>query len=151
MPPIAVAIVLSWFLLIVGIVRIVQAVESRKQKGFWLKLLVGLLYVLAWILLISNVFGAALSFTLVFGSMILVEGVLEVIAAFKVHPDPSWGWVLFSGITAIILEILILYQWPSSATWVLGVFAGINFLFTGIWMIMLPLAIRRLTNNWAGI
>lgn len=83
--------------------------------------------------------------------MILVEGVLEVIAAFKVRPDPNWGWVLFSGITAIILGILILYQWPSSATWVLGVFAGINFLFTGIWMIMLPLAIRKLVNHRAGI
>ncbi|OKH27155.1 HdeD family acid-resistance protein [Chroogloeocystis siderophila] len=140
---IAVAIALTWFLLIVGIVRIVQAVQSRRQKGFWLKLLVGLFYVLAWILLITNVFGAALTFTLVLGSLILVEGILEVIAAFKVRPDGNWIWLLFSGILSIILSVLILYQWPSSATWLLGVYAGTSFLFTGIWMIMLPLAVRK--------
>ena len=141
---IAVTAVLTWTLLLVGIVRIVHAVQSRRQRGFWLKLLIGILYVIAAILLISNIFGAALTLTLVFGSAILAEGIFEVIAAFRVRPDRNWGWVLFSGITAIILGILILHQWPFNAIWLLGVLAGINFLFTGIWMIMLPLALRSI-------
>ncbi|WP_193197703.1 HdeD family acid-resistance protein [Nostoc sp. MG11] len=144
---IAITFVLSWILLIAGIIRIVHAFQSRRKRSFWSKLLIGILYVIAGILLLSNIFGAALSLTLALGILFFVEGVFEVIAAFQVRPDPNWGWVLFSGIMAIILGILIMSEWPFSAAWVLGVFAGINFLLTGIWMIMLSLSIRSLSNQ----
>ncbi|RCJ22802.1 hypothetical protein A6770_29615 [Nostoc minutum NIES-26] len=148
---IAITIVLSWTLIIAGIVRIIHAFQSRHKRGFWTKLVIGILYVIGGILLLSNIFGAALTLTLAFGIVILIEGVLEVITAFQTRRDPNWGWVLFSGIMAIILGILILYQWPVSAVWVLGVFAGINFLLTGVWMIALPLATRRLSDHRARV
>ncbi|MBW4614698.1 MAG: HdeD family acid-resistance protein [Desmonostoc vinosum HA7617-LM4] len=148
---IAITLVLSWMILIIGIVRIVHALQSREKRGFWARLSIGVLYLIAGILLISNIFGAALSFTLALGLIIFIEGVFEVVAAFQTRHEPNWGWVLFSGIAAIILAILILEEWPFSAAWLLGVFAGINFLFTGIWMIMLSLAIRRLPNDRARI
>ncbi|MDF5709195.1 MAG: HdeD family acid-resistance protein [Nostoc sp. S4] len=148
---IAIAILLSWILLIAGIIRIIDAFQSRRKRGFWPKLLIGILYLLAGIVLISNIFGAALSLTLALGILFLIEGVFEVITAFQIRRDPNWGWTLFSGMMAIILGILILAEWPFSAAWVLGVFAGINFLLTGIWMIMLSLSNRRLTNHRTGI
>ncbi len=148
---IAVTILFSWNLLIAGIVRIIHAVQTQRQKGFWPKLLVSILYIIAGIMLISNIFGAALSLSLALGIVIFFEGVFEVIEAFQVRPDPNWGWVLFSGIMAIILGILIVAQWPFSAAWVLGIFIGINFLLTGIWMIMLPAAIRNFSNHRARI
>ncbi|AFZ35227.1 hypothetical protein Sta7437_1665 [Stanieria cyanosphaera PCC 7437] len=138
---IAVARILSWTLLFAGIVRTVHALQSRQQRGFWLKLLVGIFYVIAGILLLSNVFGAALTLTLAFGGVILAQGILEVIAAFKVRPELNWGWMLLSGIIAIILGIFILYQWPFNAIWLIGLFTGISFILSGIWMIVFPLAI----------
>ena len=146
---IAITIVFSWTLIIAGIVRIVHAFQARHKRGFWTTLVIGVLYVIGGILLLSNIFDAALSLTLAFGLIILIEGVLEVIAAFQMRRDPNWGWVLFSGITAIILGILILAQWPVSTVWVLGVFVGINFLLTGLWMIMLSLASRSLLDHRA--
>jgi uncharacterized membrane protein HdeD (DUF308 family) len=139
---IAVARVLSWTLLFAGIVRTVHALQSRRKRGFWLKLLVGILYVIAGILLLGNVLGATLTLTLAFGGVILAQGILEVITAFKIRPEPDWGWMLFSGIIAIILGILILYRWPFNAIWLLGLFAGISFICSGVWMIAFPLAIR---------
>jgi uncharacterized membrane protein HdeD (DUF308 family) len=144
---IAITVVLSWTILVVGIVRIVHALQTRQNRGFWSNLAIGILYVIAGILLITNIFGAALSLTLALGVVIFAEGVFEVIAAFQTRRHPNWGWVLFSGIMAIILAILILYQWPFSAVWVLGLFAGINFLLTGVWMIILPSAISRLSHQ----
>ncbi|MHC5757080.1 HdeD family acid-resistance protein [Nostoc sp.] len=148
---IAITVVFSWTLIIAGIVRIVHAFQSRHKRGFWTKLVVGILYAIGGILLISNIFGAALSLTLAFGIVIFTEGVLEVIAAFQMRRDPNWGWVLFSGIMAIILGIFILARWPVSAVWVLGAFVGINFLFTGVWMIVLPLAARSLPDHRARV
>ncbi len=140
---IAIARVFSWILLFAGVIRIIYAVQSRHDRGFWLALLIGILYVIAGILLLSNMLGAALTLTIAFGGVILMQGILEVIAAFKVRPDPNWSWTLVSGIMAIVLGILIFYQWPFSAAWLLGVFVGVNLMFTGVWMIVIPLILRR--------
>jgi len=75
--------------------------------------------------------------------VILVQGIFEVIAAFQARPDPKWSWMLFSGIIAIILGILILYRWPLDAVWLLGTFTGISFPFSGVWMIIVPWAISK--------
>jgi uncharacterized membrane protein HdeD (DUF308 family) len=143
MATIAFARVLSWVFLFAGIIRTIHAVQSRRQPGFWPKLIIGILYVLTGILLLGNILGAALTLTLVFGWVILAQGVLEVIAAFKSRPEPGWVWTLISGILAIILGILILYQWPIGAAWLLGVFVGINLLFTGVSMILITSGLRR--------
>lgn len=140
---IAVARVLSWTFLIAGVVRIVHAIQSRQQRGFWPSLIIGILYVIAGFLLLSNLLGAALSITLAFGWVIFAQGILEVIAAFRLRPEPHWGWTLFSGIVAIILGILILQQWPLGAAWLLGLYVGFSLLCTGLTMLVLPLAIRR--------
>jgi len=145
-PFIATAVIaraLSWTFLLAGIVRTVHAFQSRHQRDFWLRLLAGILYIIVGILLLGNILGAKLSLTLAFGGVILAQGILEVIAALKIRPELNWGWMLCSGIIAIILGILILYRWPNNAIWLLGFFTGISFIFSGTWMIMLPAAIRN--------
>lgn len=145
---IAIVRILSWTLLAAGIVRVVHAIQSRRQPGFWPKLLAGVLYLIAGILLLSNLFDAKLGLTLAFGWVILAQGILEVIAAFQVRPAPNWGVMLSSGVVVLILGILILYRWPSNAIWVLGFFTGASFLCTGIWMIMLPWKLRHSLSNY---
>jgi uncharacterized membrane protein HdeD (DUF308 family) len=140
---VAVARVLSWVFFFAGIIRTIHSVQTRSQPGFWLRLIVGILYIIAGVMLLSNLFGAALTLVFAFGFVILAQGILEVITAFKLRPDSSWGWTLFSGIVAIVLGILILNQPPLGAAWILGVYVGISLLFTGITMIAVPLTIRR--------
>jgi uncharacterized membrane protein HdeD (DUF308 family) len=145
---IVVARVLSWTFLLAGIVRTLHALQSRRQQGFWLKLLIGIFYIVAGVLLLSNMLGAKLTLTLVFGWTIIIQGVFEIITALKIRPEPNWGLILFSGIVALILGILILNRWPNNAIWLLGFFTGVSFIFTGTWMIMLPRAIsNHLTQN----
>jgi uncharacterized membrane protein HdeD (DUF308 family) len=140
---IAVARILSWIFLFAGIVRTVYALQAWRQRGFWLKLMVGILYVVVAILLLSNVLGATLTLTLALGWVIVVQGILEIITAFKVRPEPNWGWMLFSGVVALILGILILNRWPFNAAWLLGFFTGLSFIVAGFWMIMLPQAVSQ--------
>lgn len=145
---IAVARILSWIFLFAGIVRTVYAIQAWRQRGFWLKLIVGILYLVVAILLLSNMLGATLTLTLALGWVIVAQGILEIITAFKVRPEPNWGWMLFSGVMALILGILILNRWPFNAIWLLGFFTGLSFIVAGFWMIMLPQAVsRHLTRN----
>lgn len=138
-----VARALSWTLLIAGVLRVVHAVQSRRQQGFWLKFLIGMLYLIAASLLLSNLLGAKLTLTLALGWVILAQGVLEVVTALRIRPEVGWGVMLTSGLIAIVIGILILYRWPINAVWLLGLFTGISFFCTGIWMISLPWSIRN--------
>ena len=141
-----VTIALGWLFLIGGILRIVYAFQAR-STGFWLKLLLGILYIIIGLSLLNNIIGGAISLTLALGILIFVEGVFEVILAFQLRPASNWSWVLFSGIVTIILGILIWSQWPFNAPWVLGLLTGISFLSTGIWKVMFSLAARRAINE----
>lgn len=141
-----VTIALGWIFLIGGILRTIYAFQTR-SGGFWLKLLLGILYIITGISLLSNIIGGAISLTLALGILIFIEGVFEVSLAFQLRPASNWSWVLVSGIATIILGILIWSQWPFNAPWVLGLLTGISFLSTGIWKVMLSLAARNVINQ----
>jgi uncharacterized membrane protein HdeD (DUF308 family) len=133
----------SWMFLFAGVIQTIYAIQNRSQSGFWLRLVIGILYISAGVLLVSNLLGTALTLTFFFGWVILTQGVIEAIAALVVRPEPNWGWMLFNGIIGIVLGVLILKQWPLGAAWLLGTYVGFNLLSTGITMIAVPLAIRR--------
>ena len=49
----------------------------------------------------------------------------------------AWGLLLLSGLASLGLGILILTGWPGTAAWTLGLVTGLNFLTTGIALILL--------------
>jgi uncharacterized membrane protein HdeD (DUF308 family) len=77
--------------------------------------------------------------TLVVALLFLADGILEIIMAYRLRPHSGWGWVLASGVAALIAGVLIASQLPSSATWVLGVLVGIKMIMTGWSFIALAL------------
>jgi len=61
----------------------------------------------------------------------------------RVRPHEGWGWLLLSGLVAMAVGALIAAELPSSATWAIGLLAGVNLLSTGVSFIVLALAGRR--------
>lgn len=134
---IASTIAFGWVFIFAGIVQFIYAFGSRGAGQFIWKLLLSILYFVAGIVVLSNIFEGAIALTLVLGITIFAQGVFQVILAFGMRPARNWGWVLFSGILGVILGILIWSEWPFNADWVLGLLIGISFLVNGIWMITL--------------
>ena len=54
----------------------------------------------------------------------------------------GWGWVVLNGVISVILGAAIWRQWPLSGLWVIGLFVGIEMLFSGLSWVMLGLAVR---------
>lgn len=72
----------------------------------------------------------------------LLDGALSILLGLRLSGQvPRWRWVIASGVCAFLLGASILVQWPTSATWILGFLAGLNFLTTGISMFMLSRAL----------
>ena len=140
---IATKIVLGWIFLVGGVLMIIHAFSASGWRGFLLGLLIGVLYVVAGGWLAFFPFTGIITLTLLLAALFLAEGVLEVIMAWRVRPHEGWGWLLLSGLVAAAVGIMIAMGLPSSATWAIGLLAGINLLMTGASFIALALAGRR--------
>ena len=69
--------------------------------------------------------------TLFLAAYFLVDGVFEIIWAFRLRPIKGWGWQLFSGIATLVLGVMIWRQFPESSLWAVGLLAGIHMIFAG--------------------
>lgn len=140
---ITVAVMVGFLLLFMGIARIVHALKSGQWgTGIW-GTIVGLLAVIAGLMTIFRPMVGLMSLTLFLAAYFLVDGICEIIAAFKIKPDQGWGWVLFNGIIAVLLGVMIWRQWPVSGAWAIGILVGIHILMTGWSMIILGTGARK--------
>lgn len=111
--------------------------------GIWSGLL-GLMAVLTGGAMIAKPLLGLASMTMVLIIYFLAHGVAEVIGAFKFRPENGWGWLLFSGVISIVLSLMILNQWPLSGAWAIGTLVGIQLVFSGITMITLGSAVKKI-------
>ncbi len=136
-------------LLIGGAVAIVHSFVAREWSGFFLQLLIGVLYVAAGGYMLTSPLQASLVLTLVLGLSILVTGVARIILALSVRHLNGWAWMFISGLLAAAVGGMILAQWPSSALWVIGLFVAIELILNGWGLVMLSLAARSAKDNGA--
>jgi len=143
---VAVAVFVGFLLLASGVARIVHALKSKQWgTGFW-GTIIGLLGVVAGLLMIFRPLVGLVTMTMLLAIYFLVDGISEIIAAFKIKPDQGWGWVLFNGIIAVLLGLMIWRQWPVSGAWAIGLLVGIHILMTGWSMIILGTGARRVAG-----
>jgi uncharacterized membrane protein HdeD (DUF308 family) len=140
---IAAKVALGWIFMTGGVLMIVHSFSSPGWQGFLLGLLIGNLYALAGAWLAFFPFTGIITLTILLAALFLAEGVLELIMAMRVRPHEGWGWLVLSGLVAVAAGLMIGLNLPSSATWAIGLLAGINLLSTGISFIVLALAGRR--------
>ena len=143
---VAVAVFVGFLLLASGVARIVHSLKSKQWgTGFW-GTLIGVLGVAAGLLMIFRPLIGLVTMTMLIAIYFLVDGISEIIAAFKIKPDQGWGWVLFNGIIAVLLGFMIWRQWPVSGAWAIGLLVGIHILMTGWSMIILGTGARRVAG-----
>jgi uncharacterized membrane protein HdeD (DUF308 family) len=134
-------------LLIMGAVaQVITAIMGRQWRGFFLHLLTGVLYFVAGMFLIDSHVAAALGLTLMIAAYLMVGGILRIVLAL-VERFHSCGWVLLNGVVSLVLGVSIWRQWPLSGLWVIGLFVGIEMLFSGLAWLMLGLGVRSIPRT----
>ncbi len=137
-------LILGWLLLFNGIVRLVNSFRSKPIRGFWLSLIVGIIYTVSGIIVIFNPIEAVLTLTWLFGFMLIFEGIVTIVSAFVNKTGRSLAWLLvLDGVITLILGILVLSGWPASAIWLIGLYIGISILMSGISLLVISLAARK--------
>lgn len=135
--------VFGCILVVVGVVDIVLALRSHTAGNFFLRLLLGIVYGLAGILLLLFPLWGVAVLTVVLGVMLLFEAGLAAVLAFQMRPVEGWGWFIFDAVISAILGILILAHWPQSAIWAIGTLVGAAVLVRGITRIAVSIGLRK--------
>jgi uncharacterized membrane protein HdeD (DUF308 family) len=136
-------VLLAWVLIFAGLAEVVFALHTTTAGNFFLKLLLGIVYGVAGILLaISPLMGVA-ALTLLLGAMLLVQAGVVTSIAFRVRPAEGWGWFLFDGVIAFLMGALVLVEWPSSSLWAIGTLVGVAVLIGGISRVMIASRIHK--------
>jgi uncharacterized membrane protein HdeD (DUF308 family) len=126
----------------VGAFEAVQSFWQPKWGGFFLHLVGGILAVVVGSHLVTSPKAGALVLTLVMAIYFMVIGIVRAITALTMR-FPNWGWVLLSGVISFILGLLIKQQWPYSGLFIIGLFIGIDLIFSGWSYVMLALAAKK--------
>jgi uncharacterized membrane protein HdeD (DUF308 family) len=150
LPPaagLAVTILAGWLLAFSGIVHFGYAWHARHRGGVAWEVLIGVLYLATGIYLLWNPILGIAAVTLALAIYLLVEGVLEFVLSFQLRPAPGSGWLLFDGVIALLLAVLIWWMWPIGAFWILGTIVGVSMLISGVVRLMFSLTTRQLVTN----
>ena len=68
----------------------------------------------------------------------LIEGLFSIGVALRSSSGVStWGWLVFSGLCSLAGGLAILFLWPRTESWTLGLLVGLNVMSTGLALVML--------------
>lgn len=125
------AIFIGWLLLFVGAVLVAAAFSAHSVGTLVLRLAWAVLTVIVGLWLIVEPHNGTLTLTLVLGIYFLFMGLTRTAIAFVSRGQPNAGLLGLSGVAGLLVGILILVEFPSSADWAIGLLVGIDLIFAG--------------------
>jgi len=126
-----------------GAVQVIQAISYSGWKQKFSYLLIGLLYLFAGWVIISEPFLVSAAFTMVLAWILIFIGMSRIVIAVQNRKRQGWVWPLVGGLLSVILGFLILLQWPVTGLWVIGLFMSLEMIIHGWSYIALSLAEKR--------
>jgi uncharacterized membrane protein HdeD (DUF308 family) len=143
------AVAFGVLFLVGGITQLVGVFWTREWSGFFLTLLVGVVYLVLGVIFLRHPGDALLAMTLLLACALMVSGLFRIIGSLM-YRFPHWGWTLAGGVINLLLGLYIYSQWPIDSFIVLGLFVGIDLIFTGWTWVMLALAVKNLRKPAVG-
>jgi uncharacterized membrane protein HdeD (DUF308 family) len=128
---VATAIFIGWILIVAGAFLVAAAFSAHSIGTVVLRLLWAVLTVVVGVWLIVEPDNGTLTLTLVLGIYFLFMGLTRIAVAFAARGQQNAGLVGLSGFCGLIIGILILVKFPSSADWAIGLLVGIDLIFAG--------------------
>lgn len=134
------------FILGAGILQLWQGIQAKETawSGRTQHFLVALFYLAIAALIIWDPIAASAGLTLFLGALLAAIGVVRIIDALRYRRSGwQWVWTLIAGILNLILAAIILFNWPFSGLWVIGLFIAIEMIINGWLLIFASLEVRK--------
>jgi uncharacterized membrane protein HdeD (DUF308 family) len=138
----AIAVLFGIWLLILGVVRLIQAIgASGERLGL---LVVGLLSILVAILLLHHTTTTIATLGFIVGIFWTIGGLAQLFAGFSHGPDGTTSWfVVLMGVISTAIGILCLV-YPSLSLSIICVIVGLGMILYGVVELVVAFQIRKL-------
>jgi uncharacterized membrane protein HdeD (DUF308 family) len=143
---VATAVFIGWILVIAGVFLTAGAFTAHSIGTVVLRLLWALLTVAVGLWLIVEPHNGTLTLTFVLGIYFLFMGLTRIAVAFAARGRQGAGLVGLSGVAGLLIGILVLAKFPSSADWAIGLLVGIDLIFAGWTLTSVALVGRDLSR-----
>jgi uncharacterized membrane protein HdeD (DUF308 family) len=140
------AIFIGWILVVAGVFLVAAAFTATSIGTVVLRLLWALLTLLVGLWLIVEPHNGTLTLTLVLGLYFLFMGLTRIAVAFAGRGQQGAGLVGLSGFAGLLIGILVLAEFPSSADWAIGLLVGIDLIFAGWTLVSVAIVGRDLSR-----
>jgi uncharacterized membrane protein HdeD (DUF308 family) len=143
-----VAIFIGIVLVVVSAVLAAAAFAAHGVGSFLARLAWAILTLVVGLWLILEPHNGTVSLTLVLGIYFLLMGLTRIAVAFLGRGQANAGWIGLSGLCGLIIGILVLAKFPSSADWAIGLLVGIDLIFAG-WTLISVASVGREVSRGA--
>jgi uncharacterized membrane protein HdeD (DUF308 family) len=144
----ATAILLGWLFIAGGVIGIVSLFTAGvSAPGYIWKLLAAIIGLLAGGALLWHPVAGAVTLTIILAAYLFSLGVTKVMMALRyrqILPN-AWGLMMFTAIVDIALGIVIVAGLTRGTVWLLGLLIGIEFVFTGLALVVAGVNCREAT------
>jgi len=127
--------------IVAGVYEVFHAFWTKGWGGFFWHIILGILYVIGGVMLVTQPVAGSLVLTYVIGVVLLVSGFVRLYLGTIFWSQFGWPLAL-SGIFGVIAGLIILFGWPVSGLFVLGYLLGFDMLFQGVGWLLLALQPR---------
>jgi uncharacterized membrane protein HdeD (DUF308 family) len=136
-------LVVGWMMILSGVMEIIHGFQMKQWGRFFLWIVIGALYVVGGVFAILNPLLASAALTLLLGIFLIAAGVFRIVLAMQMRSGSYWGWVVASGVITLLLGAIIVFHWPVSSLYTLGIFLGVDLVIAGASWLSAGLAFRR--------
>jgi uncharacterized membrane protein HdeD (DUF308 family) len=140
---VTVAAFLGWLLFFAGAMRAFSLFRAPHAPGYWSSLLLSVLMAILGLVIALFPLPGAITLAMLLTVYFIVHGISSFSLAFAMKGHTGrWVLLLVSGVIDFLLAGLVIAGWPGSSVFILGIYVGINLLFTGFALISAALGAR---------
>lgn len=133
--------------LLLGAVLIIggltQTITFFRYPKRWWKLLSGLVFLIGGLIVAFVPLVGLLTLTILIGTLLLLEGVFEMLFSLAFKPFSGRKWMMFSGVLSLVLAVFILIDFPAATILFLAIAVGLNMGTYGMSLLLLALARKK--------
>lgn len=118
-----------------GLFELVHAFWTKGWGGFVWQIILGLLYLAAGLIFVTQPVAGALALTWLIGLLLVASGIVRIIVGARTWSDGGW-LLLVAGVFGIIAGAIVFSGWPDKGLWLIGLLLGIDLILHGVgWLL----------------
>ena len=131
---------IGWLLMVAGLSVIIARLTRHESPDVWQGVLFGGLTAILGGLIAFYPASGVVTLTMLLTAYFIAHG----IGMLSMYVSSSIGrvWMILGAVFDFTLAALVLARWPSTATWILGLYLGMNLIFSGLGLAVAALGTR---------